>query len=209
MIVYGCGPQDSDRLTSVGKLVTEAAARVFCQFPQEMIIISTGGKTGKSLLSEAEVMKKELIKLGVPKKCVIMEPNATNTIENIAFVANIVDELGLDDLIHITNRVHMSQVKELCMLIGLEKISSYEIADEIIKHEIEDSRSTNTDRWMRGLREVPLYWLPQIANIIENPERWKCILRQPRLKDFLKEQHRIAKPEEIKKKIKKEKRIMP
>ena len=210
IVVYGCGPQDEDKLTPVGKLVTKAAAKFFCQSSEEMTIIPTGGRTGQSLFSEAEAMRKELIRLGVPKKCVVLEQNATNTIENIAFVANIVDKMGLDGLIHITSKVHMPQVKELCKLIGLEKISSHEIADEIIESEIKDARIENTDRWMRGLQEIPLYWLPQIAQI-ENPKRWKHILRQPRIKDFLKKRYGIAKPEELalQEIIKKEKRIMP
>ena len=216
IVVFGCGPQNSNELTPVGKLVIEATAKFFCQSSEEMMIIPTGGKTGQSLFSEAEVMEEELIRLGVPKKRIVLEPNATNTIENLAFVANVVDKMGLDYLIHITNRVHMPQVKELCKLIELEKISSYEIADEIIKCEIEDVRAENIDRWMRGLREIPLYWLPQIAQI-ENPKRWKYILCQPRIRDFLKERYEIAYPEKLsqnqlfklQEKIKKEKRIMP
>ncbi len=210
IVVYGCGPQNSNELTPVGKLVTEAAAKFFCQFSEEMMIIPTGGKTGQSLFSEAEVMEEELIRLGVPKKCIILESNATNTIENLAFVANVVDKIGFYHLIHVTTNIHMPQVKELCKLIGLEKISSYTTADKIIKREIDDARAENIDRWMRGLREIPLYWLPQIAQI-ENPKRWKYILRQPRIKDFLKEKYGIAKSEELtlQEIIKKEKRIMP
>ncbi len=208
IVLYGCGPQNSNELNPVGKFVTEAAAKLFHQSPGEMRIIPTGGRTGRSSFSEAEVMTKELVRLGVPEECIIPEPNATNTIENLVFVANIVDKMGLDYLIHITNRVHMPQVKELCKLIGLEKISSYEIADEIIKCEIEDTRAKNISRWMRGLQEIPLYWLPQMAQI-ENPKRWEYILCQSQVRDFIKEKYGITKPEGLREEIKKEKRIMP
>lgn len=216
IVLYGCGPQNSDKLTPVGKFVTEAAAKLFHQSSGKIKIISTGGKTGQSSFSEAQVMTKELIRLGVPKKCIVLEPNATNTIENLVFVANIVDMINLDHLIHVTTNIHMPQVKELCKLTGLEKISSYTTADEIIKHEIDDARAKNIGRWMRGLREIPLYWLPQITKI-ENIKRWKHIICQPRVRDFLKEKYGIAYPEKLsqnqlfklQEEIKKEKRIMP
>ena len=216
IVVYGCGPQNSDKLTPVGKFVTEAAAKLFHQSPEKMRIIPTGGKTGQSSFSEAQVMTKELIRLGVPEKCIIPEPNATNTIENLVCVANIADKIGFNHLIHITTNIHMPQVKELCKLTGLEEISSYTTADEIIKREIDDARAKNIGRWMRGLREIPLYWLPQTTKI-ENIERWKHIICQPRVRDFLKERYGIAYPEKLsqnqlfklQEEIKKEKRIMP
>jgi len=230
IVVYGCGPQDSDdELTPVGRLNTEAAAKLFKLLHQKGVkgvkLIPTGGKTGKAKYTEAEVMKKLMRKLGIPESYIISERAATNTIENVVFVANIKDRMGFTHLIHVSTAHHLNRIRELCYLVGISNISEFRAAQEILgknhplveeTKEILEVQARNEARWMRGLREIPEYWLPQTAKI-ESLQRFRDILKLGRIQKWLKENFSVNKVsnltnreiEEIKEKIGKINRVMP
>ena len=107
MVVYGYSPQDTDGLTPIGRLNTEAGAELFSR--EGGRIIPAGGRTGKSDLSEAEVIQRWLILKGAPKECIIPETKAANTIENVVFVANIADRLGVNRFTPVSLQYHLPQ----------------------------------------------------------------------------------------------------
>lgn len=191
IVVYGSGPQDTDELTLVGKLNTEAAAKFFQQEGERIIV--TGGLSGKSSFTEAELMKKYLLSKGIPEECIVLEGKAANTVENVVFVANIVDGMGLNCLIHITPKFHMPRVKELNSLMGLDEISEYKISEKLLGENYPLIKATgervrilaeNEPRWMRGLQDIPEYWLPQAAKI-ESIKRFHYVLGWLRIKNWL------------------------
>ena len=61
--------------------------------PNVKIIVS-GGKGPGENITEAEAMKRYLIKNGVAKKQIIKEENSTNTLENMKFTTAILKGLG-------------------------------------------------------------------------------------------------------------------
>lgn len=226
IVIYGCGPQDTDELTPIGKLNTEAGARLFHQTSGRKVrIIPTGGKTGKSHLSEAEIIGRRLRQLGVPNEQIVLEPEATNTIENIVLVTNTVDMIDLNLLLHVALQHHLPRIKELCFLVGIDEISEYCPSQEVLgkSHPLVKKtektigvQARNEGRWMRGLRKVPEYWLPQVAKV-ESLERFRYILGHQRIQKWLEENFSISNVsnlinreiEEIRKKIKQMERVMP
>ncbi|MFQ6083630.1 MAG: YdcF family protein [Candidatus Aminicenantia bacterium] len=226
IVVYGHGPQDSEELTPMEKLNIEAAAKLFPQLDQEKVkVILTGGHTGKSYLAEAEVMQKQLILKGIPKECIILEDKATNTIENVVFVTNIAERVDIDYFIHLSIRHHLPRIKEICSLIGTDTLSEYKASEEILgeNHQlVKDTKeavkvwAVNKERWIRGLKEIPEYWLPQ-AMQIENVKRCRCILSHERIRGWLKNNFSISDVKslsdkeiaKIREKIKRVKRIVP
>ena len=226
IVIYGCGPQDADELTPIGELNVEAGVKLFHQlFGQKVRIIPTGGRTGKSYFSEAEIMGRRLRQLGVPNEQIVLEPKATNTIENVVLMTNIVDMIGLNLLIHVTPQHHLPRIRELCFLVGIDEISEYCPSQEILgeSHPLVKKtekaigiQARNEDRWMRGLREIPEYWLPQTAQV-ESLERFRYILGHQRIQKWLEENFSIfnvsnltdREIEDIRERIKQVKRAMP
>lgn len=224
IVVYGSGPQDTDELTPVERLNIGAALKLFCQRREKATFILTGGKTGKSQFSEAEVMAVRLICSGIPEECIRLEKEAANTVENVAFVSNLVDKMGFKHLFHVAPRVHLPRVKELCWLVGIDWFSDYKSSEEIlgdkhpaVKTAIETLQriAVNEPKWMRGLKEIPLYWLPQMAKV-ENLQRFRYILGHERIKRWLGKNFSVCKVKdltdreigEIREKIKKMERVM-
>jgi len=217
IVIYGYGPQDKDdQLTPLGELNTEAGIELFHHKGGRVIL--TGGQTGKSCFSEAEVMQRWLIHRGVPKGCIIPEIKARNTIANVVFVANIVDMMSFDHLIHIALKHHLPRIGELCFLIGIDEISEYCPSQEVLgeshslvkKAEKEMGvHARDEKRWMRGLHEIPEYWLPQAVQI-ESLERFRYILGHQRIQRWVEENFFVShvsgltdrEIEEIREKIK-------
>jgi uncharacterized SAM-binding protein YcdF (DUF218 family) len=77
--------------------VAERAAELFLQGYGKYIIFSGGnGKNSDFTKPEAEVFKNVAVALGVPTEKIIVEPNATNTGENVLFTKKLLEEKGYD-----------------------------------------------------------------------------------------------------------------
>lgn len=76
----------------------EKAADLYRQGLVPKIIVS-GGKNEKTGIVEGDYMAKELNKLGVPAKDVLIENKSTNTLENVLFSRDIIEqEIGLENI---------------------------------------------------------------------------------------------------------------
>ena len=65
-------------------------------------ILFSGGYGKCSLSSEAELMKKEAIELGIPERFLYMEDKSKNTIENLSFSKTILDYSYMKPTFHLT-----------------------------------------------------------------------------------------------------------
>lgn len=73
--------------------VAERAADLFLQGYGKYIICSGGnGKDSNFTRTEAEIFRDIIIKKGVPVEKIIIEPNSTNTGENILFTKKLLEE---------------------------------------------------------------------------------------------------------------------
>lgn len=245
-IVYGEGPvqeifggkregKGTISYKAEGRMSIYAAGELYQQGKIEKVIV-TGGRTGgKNLPSEAEKMKLVLTKrYNIPEENIILEDGASNTIENAAFTANILDQHPeYKNLLGITVSHHLERTKKINERMGIN--AEYISADDILKKENPKKynkiferlaqvptyveRKKEQTRWQRGLEEIPEYWLPQTAGGIKNIERFRKILADESLdlKGWLKEKFSIEgvnnlSEEELinlKEKIKNTKRILP
>ncbi len=77
--------------------VAERAAELYLQGYGKYVICAGGnGKASDFSRPEAEIFGEIIIKQGVPAEKVLLEPNSTNTGENVLFVKKLIKEKGLD-----------------------------------------------------------------------------------------------------------------
>lgn len=208
-IVFGYGPVLPTRCRYVsGKLneygrITALGAGMLYQKYRPQFIIPTGGKTGGlDKPSEAELIVRILKTIfAIPEDTFIIEDTAMNTIQNIIYSANIVDRLGLDpkDLLFISMGFHIQRIKEICAIVGLS--GRFVSAEKIVERRSRRHRRllskllspkreqyakilSEQERWLRGLREIPEYWLPEMEKI-ENNNRLIDILKLKKVQPLL------------------------
>ncbi len=59
-------------------------------------ILVSGGATRGQEMTEADILHDSLIKMGVPSEVILLEREATNTLDNVVFSKALADRLGLD-----------------------------------------------------------------------------------------------------------------
>ncbi|MGH4120456.1 YdcF family protein [Clostridium sp.] len=88
-----------------------------------IMIVATGGQGPGETITEAEAMKRFLIKNGVAKGQIIKEEKSTNTLENMKFTTEILKRLEKNENIEVTivtNNFHMFRAKFLAQRQGLK-----------------------------------------------------------------------------------------
>ncbi|MDF2673826.1 MAG: hypothetical protein K0R09_2091 [Clostridiales bacterium] len=80
-------------------------------------IIVTGGKVASDI-SEAVIMKEYLISNGVNKDCIILEMEASDTIENMINCKEIAIKAGFNTCTVISNSFHLRRIIYICNKIG-------------------------------------------------------------------------------------------
>lgn len=199
VIAFGYGPvrtgrkPNSYQLNVYGKINAIATGLLYQNLTIKKII-PTGGKTGgwhKS--SEAELIARLIqSKFHTPKSAFILEEESMDTIFNLVYVANIIDQFsqGYDNLLFVALGFHLPRIQEICSIVGLD--GTFIAAEDVVKlrsdrHErflgqlLSSDSSTYREiiavqeRGMRGVREIPEYWLPPMAELT-NLDRIRRIL---------------------------------
>lgn len=113
IVILGGGIISNTPKSKIGELSDSTLKRVFEGFliykRTEIPIIVTGGKLKGIEIPEAEVMKEELLKLGVSSEDIYVEPNAKNTKQNAQFVVEILENEDFDTILLVTSAVHMTR----------------------------------------------------------------------------------------------------
>ena len=76
-------------------------------------IIFSGGNYSRKDLSEAKYMSDLAVKLGVPKRDIILEEKSIETLENAKFSKAIIDKKSFDSAIIVSSPWHLPRVKFL------------------------------------------------------------------------------------------------
>lgn len=164
-------------------------------------IIPTGGKTGGvDKPSEAKLIAKFIqSKFDIPESVFLLEEEAWDTIFNVVHVANIIDSSpGLyNNLLFVALGCHLPRIQEICSLVGL---TGYFVAAESVvkirsqRHEhlllqllnLKNASYSqlvfSQERGIRGIREIPEYWLPPMGSL-RSPQRLRKILESNSLGD--------------------------
>jgi len=201
LVVFGYGPVLTSPALRYGKLnvygrINAIAAGMMYGSGNVGVVIPTGGKTGKAASSEAELIADILkIKFRVPEHHVLMEEKAPDTIYNLVYVANALDRIvpEVDSLAFTAMGFHLERISYLCTLLGLQ--GEFHAAELVVRERSRRHRLlleqllsldikayskllADQERGMRGLVDLPEYWLPPMA-VLENAERLRYVLNSP------------------------------
>ncbi len=103
-------PQLQARLDHAVELYEEEVAPV---------VFVTGGKRPGDRFTEAETSRDYLMARGVPELAILMESEGTSTWESLSNVSGALDELGLDDVVIVTDPYHSLRAKLMGEELGL------------------------------------------------------------------------------------------
>ena len=116
--VYGDKPSNSlnERIKTATKYLKEH---------KDIKVVASGGKGKGKEISEAEAIKKELIKNGIDENRIIKEDKSKNTVENLKFsLEKIGEERAVNNekakVLIVTNGYHLYRSKKTAELFGYE-----------------------------------------------------------------------------------------
>lgn len=95
------------------------AAASYLKQNENTIAIASGGKGPGEDISEAESIKRELIKLGISESRILLEDRSTDTYENISFSKRLIPENAQTGLI-VTNTFHIYRAVSIARDQGLD-----------------------------------------------------------------------------------------
>lgn len=123
-------------------------------------------------------------------QAIVLEDKASNTIENVANVCNIIDQdkERYQNLAVLSNGYHLDRAQRLLRKFGLEtkgisaeeKMKDYspkyqKMIDKFLASDEYQSRLAGERRFKAGLKDIPRYWFPQ-AVAVEDPDRLYAIM---------------------------------
>lgn len=112
VIVLGCKVRGVTPSLMLSKRI-RAAYDAMQTYP-DMVAIVSGGKGSDEEISEAECMRRELVKMGIDESRIYMEDQSTSTSENLRFSKKILDEQGITgDLLLATDAYHQMRAQYL------------------------------------------------------------------------------------------------
>jgi uncharacterized SAM-binding protein YcdF (DUF218 family) len=85
------------------------------------LIVSGGNDEGGSQLSEAEGMRNELVRLGIPAEVITLEPESATTYENISFSERLMRENGWRTALLVTHRYHGVRTLDMALYLGYDQ----------------------------------------------------------------------------------------
>lgn len=93
VIVLGCKVRGTNPTRMLSERI-KAAYDAMQKYP-DMVAVVSGGKGHDEVISEAECMRRELIKKGIAESRILTEDQSTSTSENLRFSKKILEEHGI------------------------------------------------------------------------------------------------------------------
>lgn len=120
IVVLGAALHGEDMSLSLQSRM-DTALKYIEQHPNVKIIVSGGRGLGESI-TEAEAMKKFLVRNHINEGKIIKEEKSTNTVENLKFSKAIIrnHEKGNPNIIIVTNNFHLFRAKMLAKRLGIK-----------------------------------------------------------------------------------------
>jgi len=120
VIIHGAGLLHGDQLTKLLRDRVDKAIQVYRKDPTPPKLIPSGGRGGDETISEAEAMRRYLLKQGIPPEDILMEDASTTTLENLRFSKQILDgQEGRKYTALVTSNYHVYRALRYCRRIGL------------------------------------------------------------------------------------------
>jgi uncharacterized SAM-binding protein YcdF (DUF218 family) len=99
-------------------------AAIYLKNNPKTIVIASGGKGSGEDISEAEAIKRELLKKGIKSSRILLENQSTNTYENIKFSKKLLPQNAKTGVV-VTNRFHLYRA---LMIAGDQHLHVYGLA---------------------------------------------------------------------------------
>lgn len=87
-------------------------------------VIFTGGQAGNDRLAESEAGRNYAMERGVPEERIFIETSSYNTCLNLIEAKRIIDENDLDQVLIVSDPLHMRRSMWLAERIGMQALSS-------------------------------------------------------------------------------------
>lgn len=102
---------------------TLETARLYRMFQPGIVIVSGGmGDARVQLDPESDVMRQDLVALGVPSERIVMETASTTTREQAANLAPLLRARGADPFVLVTSPYHIRRATKLFQAMGLHPV---------------------------------------------------------------------------------------
>ncbi len=88
------------------------------------LLLTTGGSGGDPVFTEGEVGRNYLIGRGLPSEAIIVEPEASTTVESAAAIREILHRMGLKSCVVVSDGYHIYRVKRILRDHGLTAYGS-------------------------------------------------------------------------------------
>ena len=92
IIIHGCGLSKGEEVTPLLKNRIEKAIEIYERTKRTAVFIPSGGKGDDEKISEAEAIKRYLIKRGIPEEKIELEDKSTTTYENLELSKKMLDK---------------------------------------------------------------------------------------------------------------------
>ena len=123
VLVLGCSVK-GERPSRMLRQRIEAATEYLEKNPDSKAVLS-GGQGPDEKISEAECMRRELVRRGIAADRLYLEDRSTSTEENVAFSAKIIEQNGLNRHVTVvTSDFHCRRGMLLCQRAGLTASST-------------------------------------------------------------------------------------
>ena len=105
-----------------------AAAEYLNEHPQA-IAVASGGKGSGENISEAEAIRRGLVRLGISEDRILLEDRSTSTAENLRFSAEVIPQYEQKKVILVTNDFHVFRAVKLAENQGYKNVSGLGATD--------------------------------------------------------------------------------
>ena len=130
LIVLGAGLR-GESPSEVLKYRLREAVKYYALYPDTIFILS-GGQGADEPLTEAEAMKRYLVRKGIPEKNIIKEEKSTSTYENLQFSNEILKNSNSKNAGVMSNSFHMYRVKMIAAKLNIPLKTVYAGTPEIV-----------------------------------------------------------------------------
>ncbi|MFH1662269.1 MAG: YdcF family protein [Candidatus Falkowbacteria bacterium] len=130
---------EGDEYGALGDRLRVAAGSILYKKNPDLLIIASGGKGQLEKIPDAipvsEVVKQELVNLGVKPENIISENKSGNSFEQLQNLQEIIAENNLGNIKIISNKYHLPRIKAMAEIINLLDIELLSAEDILLKYD--------------------------------------------------------------------------
>ena len=119
IVVLGCRVGHDGAASAALQRRVDRGARLFREGAAPLLILSRGGA---GPVSEAEIMRRAALAMGVPEAALVAEAKSRNTFENARETAKLLKSRSLRSVLLVSHRAHLPRATLMFRLAGLKVV---------------------------------------------------------------------------------------